>query len=114
MQNVSVCLMLIWPNGRLVITRHNKIHDIIIHLTKQNFYHNDVCGETLIHQGRSRSEEEVRHIGSVPETRGGVSIRGISEIMMEEIIDVRFGDDDAYSWRPVRMDRFLSSWEKLK
>ena len=32
---------------------------------------------------------------------------------MEEIIDVRFGDDDAYSWKPLRMNKLLSGWEKI-
>ena len=105
---------MICPNGGLVITRQNKIHDNIIHLAKQAFSPNCEHGKTLIHQGRSRSEEEVRHIGSVPKTRGDVSIWGLLESMMEAIIDVRFGDDDAYSWKPVRMDKLLSVWEKLK
>ena len=32
---------------------------------------------------------------------------------MKEIIDVRFADDNAYSWNPVRMDKLFSGWEKL-
>ena len=34
--------------------------------------------------------------------------------MTEAIIDVRFWDNDTYSWKPVRIDKSLSGWEKLK
>ena len=33
---------------------------------------------------------------------------------MEAIIDVRFGDDDVYSWKPSILGKLLSGWEKLK
>ena len=114
MQNFLVRHKTSWPNGGLVITRHNKICDVIIHLTKQYLPPNCVRGETLIHQGRRRSEKELCHIGSVPQTRGDVSIRGLPERQMEEIIDVRFGDDDAYYYNTERMDKLLSGWKKLK
>ena len=113
MQNVSVRLMLICPNGGLVITRHNEIHDDIIYLTNQDFSPNCVHGKTLIHQGCRISEEEVRHRENVPEIRGDVYIWGLSEIMMEAIIYVRFGGDDTYSWKPLRMDKLLSGSEKI-
>ena len=32
---------------------------------------------------------------------------------MEAIIDVRFGDADTDSLKPVRMDKLLAGWEKL-
>ena len=111
MQTFSVTSCL---NSGLVITRHNEIHDDIIHLTKKYFSPNCVHRKTLIHQGRIRSEKKVRQRWRVPETLGDVSIRGLLENTTEEIIDVRFGIDDAYSWKPVRMDKLLSVWEKLK
>ena len=52
--------------------------------------------------------------GITPETLGDVSIWGLWESQTEAIIDVRFGYADADSWKPVRMDKFLSGWEKLK
>ena len=33
---------------------------------------------------------------------------------MEAIIDVKFGDDYAYSWKVVIMDKLLSGSENLK
>ena len=33
---------------------------------------------------------------------------------MEAFIDVMFGDDYAYSWKPVIMDKLLSGMENLK
>ena len=107
MQTFLVRHVMSCPNGGLVITRHNKICDVIIHLAKQYLPPNCVRGETLIHQGRRGSEKELCHRGSVPQTCGDVSIRGLPERQMEEMIDVRFGDDDAYYQNTVRMDKLL-------
>ena len=68
---------LIFTNGGLVIAIHNDICDEIIHLAKQAFLPHCVLGKPLIHLGCIRSDRKVRHGGSVPETRGGVSIQGI-------------------------------------
>ena len=114
MQNVLVHHALSCPNGGLVIARHNEIHDEIIHLARQNFSPNCARGEHLIHLGRSISEEEVHHGGSVPETRGDVSIWGLWESQTEAIIDVRFRNADTDSRNPVIMDKLLAGWEKLK
>ena len=114
MQNVLVHHALSCPNGGLVIARHNEIHDEIIHLARQNFSPNCARGEHLIHLGRSISEEEVHHGGSVPETRVDVSIWGLWESQTEAIIDVRFRNADTDSRNPVIMDKLLAGWEKLK
>ena len=100
------------PNCYLIITCHNEIYDDIIHLTKQDFYPKCVHGKPLIHLGCSRYEEEVRRGGILTETRGDVSIRGQWEIQKSAIIDVRFGDSDTETWKPVIMNNFLKSWEK--
>ena len=71
---------LICSNGGIVIARHNEIRDKIIHLTKQALSTNCVHGEPLIHLGRRIYEEEVRHVWSVLEKKGDVSIRGLWEI----------------------------------
>ena len=52
------------------------------------------------------------HRGSVPETHSDVSIRGLWEIQTEAIIDARFGDADADTWKPEVMDNLLDWWEK--
>ena len=72
--------MLIFIKEGLVIAHHNEIHDEIIHLTIQYFSNNCVHVGTLIHLGWSISEGEVNHDGSIPETWGDVSIRGLWEI----------------------------------
>ena len=95
-ENLFGAYVMSCPNGGLLIKRHNKICDMIIHLAKQYLPPNCVSGENLIHQGRRRSDKELCHRGSVPQTRGDVSTRGLTERHMEEIIDVRFGDDDSY------------------
>ena len=43
-----------------------------------------------------------------------MSIRGLWDIQTEAIIDVRFGDSDAETWNPVRMDKLLADWDKTK
>ena len=77
MQTFLVRHALIFPNGGLVILRHNEIRDDIIHLARQAFSHHCVRGEPLIHFGHIILEEEVSHGGKVPETRRDVSIWGL-------------------------------------
>ena len=77
MQTFSVRHALSCPNGRLVIVRTNEIRSEIIQLTRKGLYPNCIRVEPLIHLGHRISEEEVRHRGSVPETWGGMSIRGL-------------------------------------
>ena len=49
--------VLIYPNGHIVIARHNEIYDEIIHPAKQAFSLVWIYIKYLIHLGRSRSEE---------------------------------------------------------
>ena len=114
MQTFLVRYTLSCPTGDFFITCHNEIRDEIIHITKQALYPACVHGEYLIHLSRSRYEEKVRHRGRVPETRGEVSIRGLLESQTEGIIDVRFVDADAETWKLVRMYKFLAGREKIK
>ena len=41
-----------------------------------------------------------------------MSTRGLWEIQTEETINVRFGDYDTETWKPVRVDKLLVGWEK--
>ena len=50
----------------------------------------------------------MRHGGSLPETQGDMSIRGLWEIQTEAIIDVRFGYSNADTWKPEEMDKLLT------
>ena len=43
-----------------------------------------------------------------------MSIQGLGESQIEAIIDVRFGDDDAETWKPEARDDLLARWEKIK
>ena len=43
-----------------------------------------------------------------------MSIQGLGESQIEAIIDVRFGDADAETWKPEGMDNLLARWEKIK
>ena len=100
------------PNDGLVFTRHNKIHDTWwYHTPHKASVISYLCTRKKPHP--PRSEEEVRHRVSTPETRGDLSIRGLLESVMEAIIYVRFGGDDTYSWKPLRMDKLLSGSEKI-
>ena len=56
----------------------------------------------------------MRHRGRIPETQGDVSIRFLWESQTEAIIEIGFGDGDANTCIPARMDRFLASREKTK
>ena len=49
----------------------------------------------------------MRHGGRVPETQGDMSIRGLWESQPEAIVDIRFVDVDAETWKPVIMEMFL-------
>ena len=80
MKTFLVHQALIRPNGGLIIARHNELRDKIIYIAEKCFLHNCVQIEPLIHLVRSISEEEVRHRGSILETGGEVSIRGLWEI----------------------------------
>ena len=66
MQTFSLCHVLIFPNGGLVIACHNDICDEIIHLAKQAFSPNCILSEPLVHLVCSIYEEEVPHIESSP------------------------------------------------
>ena len=64
--------------GGLVIARHNKIRDELLYLSRRAFTSASVGSEPLIHQGRTRSEREIRQ-GSDKhqDTRGDVMIQGL-------------------------------------
>ena len=65
LQTFSVRRTLSYINVGIVVIRHNYICDDIIHISRQAFSPNCICGEPLIHQGCSRSDG------------GGVSNKGI-------------------------------------
>ena len=95
--------MLSCSNGGILIARHNKIHDKIIHLARQDFYPNYIRIKPLIHHGCSRYEGGAHHVSSITETRVGMLIRGIWVIQKDSIIDVIFSDVDTETYVKERM-----------
>ena len=61
--------------GSLVIARHKKIRDKLLYLSQRAFTSASVRDKPLIHQSRTRPEQEIRQVGdNDKETRGGVMV----------------------------------------
>ena len=71
-----------------------------------------VYNKTLIHQVRSRYEEEVRQGIEMLETRGDVLIQGLWENYTDVRINVKFGDADADTYNHELRDKIMDFWEK--
>ena len=54
----------------------------------------------------------MRHGRRILETRGGMLIIFLWEIHIDSIIDVRFGDSDAETYKKEVMDTFFTRWGK--
>ena len=112
-KNFSVCQVLRCSNGGLIIARHNKIRDEIVHLPRKDFYPHCVRGKPLTHQGRSISEGDMCHGRIILETRGNVLIRGLWDIQTDAIIDIRFRYSDAETYVKEVIDQIFPRWEKM-
>ena len=110
--SISVRQGFSYGNGGLIITRYNKLRDNILYLARQDFPSHCVRGEPLIHQVYRRPEEELCQGGGILETRGDVLIWGLWEIHTDDIIDIRFGDLDADTYKNEPMDKLLDFWDK--
>ena len=75
MRHVLIC-----RHVGLVIARQNEVCGEILYISRQAFPSNCVRGNPLIHQGLSRSEEEVRQGVHILETRGDILIQVLWEI----------------------------------
>ena len=71
-------------------------------------------GEILIQQDRSISKEEERQVRICLEKRGDVLIRDLCESQTGTIIDVKFYDTDADTYKLEPRDNLLDCWEKGK
>ena len=79
----------------LVIACHNKIRDELFYLSRRAFTSASVRAESLIHQCRTRSEQEIRQVSEKDkETREDVIIQGLWGLQVNAIIDVKLGDTD--------------------
>ena len=101
--------------GGLVIVHHNEIRDKILYLSRRAFTLASVCVKPLIHQGRTRSEQEI-HQGSDKhkDTRGEMMIRGLWDLQVYAIIKVKIGDTDADKYKYEPMKSLLTRWERIK
>ena len=86
--------------GGLAITRHNRIRDKILYLSRRAFTSAYICAKPLIHQGRTRSEKEIRQ-GSYKdkEKRGGVMVQVLWDRQVDAIIDIKLGDSDTDTYK---------------
>ena len=99
----------------LVITRQNEIYNKLLYLPQRAFTSASIRSEPLIHQGRTRSEQEI-HQGSEEEkeTRGDALVQGLWYCQVDAIIDIKLGDADADSYNYEPMTVLLARWETIK
>ena len=97
--------------GGLVIARHNEIHDKLFYLSRHVFTSAYIHAEPLIHQGRTRSEQEMCHGSDKDkEIQGDVMIQGLWNRQVNAIIDVNLGDTDADTYKYNPMTALLARW----
>ena len=82
----------------IFIACHNEAREKLIHIVKCAFSWNCVCREPLIHQGCSRSNEEMHHRRGEKYIGGDSLIRGLQERQNDAIIDFRFGGADCSTY----------------
>ena len=101
--------------GGLFIAHHNEIRDRILHLSLRAFNSAYVHAKPLIHQGRTRSKQEMRQ-GSdkYKENQEDVMFQGLWYCQVNDIIDVKLGDADMYSYKYGPMAPLLARWETIK
>ena len=100
---------------RLVIARHNKISDKLLYLSRRSFNSESVLSEPLIHQGCTRSEQDIRQGNdNHQDTRWDMMVRGLWYRQVDAIIDVKLVDADTYTYKYKPMTSLLSRWENIK
>ena len=94
---------------------HNKIRDEILYLYQRAFTSASVRAKLLIHQVRTRSEQEMRQ-GSDKDNETGVDvmIQGLWYLQVDTIIDVKLGDSDTDTYTYEPMTALLTRWGKIK
>ena len=97
--------------GGLFIARYNKIRDKILYLSQRAFTSASVCAEPLIHQGRTRSEQEIcQGSNKDKETWWDVMVQCLWYPQVDSVIDVKLGDADADSYKYEPMEALLAQW----
>ena len=99
----------------LVIAPHNKIRDEILYLSQHAFTSESVCAEPRIHQGCTRSEQEIRQGSDKDkEIRGDAMVQGLWDRQVDAIIYVKIGEADADSYKYEPTAALLARWEMIK
>ena len=97
--------------GGLFVAHHNKICDELLYLSQRAFTSASVHAEPLIHQGGTRSEQEIRQDSDKhKDMRGDVMIRGLWDRQFDAIIDVKLVDADANTYKYDPMKSLLARW----
>ena len=74
-----------------------------------------VRAEPLIHQGRTKSEKDIRQgSDNDKETRVCVVVQGLWDCQDDAIIDIILGNNVADSYKYETMTAFISRWETIK
>ena len=101
--------------GSLVIAHHNEICDELHYLSRRAFTSASVRAKPLIHQGRTRSEQEIRQGSDKDkETWGDLMVIILWYCQVNAIIYVKLdgADADTYKYEPITA--LLDRWEKIK
>ena len=94
---------------------HNKIRDKLLYLSQCAFISAYVLAEPLIHEGRTRSEQEIlQGSDKYKEEHGYVMVWSLWDRQVNAIIYVKLGvaDEDSYNYEPMAV--LLSPWEMIK
>ena len=86
--------------GGIVITHHNKIRDKLLYLSQRAFNSAYVRAKPLIHQGRTRYDQDISQVSDKhKEKRGDMMIRSLWNCQVDAIINVKLGDADADTYK---------------
>ena len=100
--------------GSLFIARHKKIRDELLYLSRRAFTSASVRAEPLIHQGRTRSEQEIcEGSDKDKETQGAVIVQGLWYRQVDAIIDVKLGDAVTDTYKYETITALLARWETI-
>ena len=104
-----------WSIGGLVIAGNNRICDEILYLSQRAFTSSSVHAKPLMHQGCTRSEQEIRQ-GSDKDKKTWwyVMIWGLWYCQVNAIVAVKLGDADADMHKYEPMTVLLDRWENIK
>ena len=100
--------------GSLFIARHKKIRDELLYLSRRAFTSASVRAEPLIHQGRTRSEQEIcEGSDKDKETQGAVIVQGLWYRQVDAIIEVKLGDAVTDTYKYETITALLARWETI-